>query len=53
LFLPALYVAWFRIYPVHDDGRPTPEAVDLTQHAPSSERVAPQNEPAPVLETQF
>jgi multidrug efflux pump subunit AcrB len=53
LFLPALYVAWFRIYPDHDDGRPMPEAMDLTQHAPSSERVSPQNEPAPVLETQF
>jgi hypothetical protein len=53
LFLPALYVAWFRIYPDHDDCRPTPEAVDLTQHPPSSERVSAQNEPAPVLETQF
>jgi hypothetical protein len=53
LFLPALYVAWFRIYPDHDDCRPTPEAVDLTQHPPPSERVSAQNEPAPVLETQF
>jgi hypothetical protein len=53
LFLPALYVAWFRIYPDHDDGRPMPEAVDLTQHAPSSERVPPQNERAPALEPQF
>jgi multidrug efflux pump subunit AcrB len=53
LFLPALYVAWFRIYPDHDDGRLMPEAMDSTQHALSSERVPPQNEPAPVLETQF
>jgi len=53
LFLPALYVAWFRIHPVHDHDRPMPEAVDSTQHPPSSERVSAQNEPAPVLETQF
>ena len=53
LFLPALYVALFRIYPDHDGGRPVREAMDLTQHAPSSERVPPQNEPAPALETQF
>jgi multidrug efflux pump len=53
LFLPALYVAWFRIHPVQDDGRTTPEAMDLTQHRPSSERVCGQSEPVPVLETQF
>jgi hypothetical protein len=53
LFLPALYVAWFRIYPDHDDGQPTHEAVELTQHPQSSERVSAQNEPASVLEPQF
>ena len=53
LFLPALYVAWFRIHPVQDHDRPMPEAVDSTQHPPSSERLSAQNEPAPVLETQF
>ena len=53
LFLPALYVAWFRIHPDHDEGRLTPEAADCVQTAQSPERVAAQNEPAPVLEPQF
>ena len=53
LFLPALYVAWFRIYPDHDDSQRMPEAMDLTHHAPSSEPVPSQNKPTPVLEPQF
>ncbi|MDB5502857.1 MAG: AcrB/AcrD/AcrF family protein [Tardiphaga sp.] len=52
LFLPALYVAWFRIYPNHGDDRPKADAVDLVQDAALSEHVPPQQEPAAVLETQ-
>jgi multidrug efflux pump subunit AcrB len=40
LFLPALYVAWFRIHPLRDDGRTTPEAMDLTQRHRSSDRIS-------------
>jgi multidrug efflux pump subunit AcrB len=53
LFLPALYVAWFRIQPVHDDGRPTHETADLAHdsHLPNP-TLAPAG-PMPVLETQL
>jgi hypothetical protein len=53
LFLPALYVAWFRIQPDQGDRPSTQETVDLPDDIPSSERMSTQNEPAPVLETQF
>ena len=54
LFLPALYVAWFRIHPDHDDGRPTSEAVDPAHDSPfvGAPTLAPAA-PAPVLETQI
>ncbi|WP_229186328.1 efflux RND transporter permease subunit [Bradyrhizobium oropedii] len=53
LFLPALYVAWFRIHPKHDDGRPVQEAVDLAHDThPSNSTLAP-TAPVPVLETQI
>ena len=52
LFLPALYVAWFRIQPDQGDRPSTHETADLAHDIPSSERMSAQNEPAPVLETQ-
>ena len=53
LFLPALYVAWFRIHPVHDDGRPTREAVDPAHDTHSSNPTLAPAAPVPVLETQI
>jgi multidrug efflux pump subunit AcrB len=53
LFLPALYVAWFRIHPVHDDGRPTSETVDPAHDTHSSNPTLAPAAPVPVLETQI
>jgi len=53
LFLPALYVAWFRIQPDHGDRPSTHENADLAHDIASSERPSGQNETVPVLETQF
>ena len=53
LFLPALYVAWFRIHPVQDDGRPTHEAVDPAHDTHSSNPTLAPAAPVPVLETQI
>ena len=53
LFLPALYVAWFRIHPVHDDGGPTQEAVDPAHDTHSSNPTLAPAAPVPVLETQI
>jgi hypothetical protein len=56
LFLPALYVAWFRIQPDQGDRLSTHETADetagLAPDIPSSERMSPENEAVPVLETQ-
>jgi multidrug efflux pump subunit AcrB len=51
LFLPALYVAWFRIQPDH--GPSTHEPVDLAHGVPSPQSISAQGESVPVLETQF
>ena len=53
LFMPALYVAWFRIHPDHGEGRPTPETVDPVHDTHSSNSTFAQNAPVPVLETQI
>jgi multidrug efflux pump len=53
LFLPALYVAWFRIQPNQGEHPPAHEALDLAQDAPPPERAPSQNEPTRVLETQL
>jgi len=53
LFLPALYVAWFRIQPDHGDRPSTHETADMAHDIASSEHTSVQNEPVPVLETQF
>ena len=57
LFLPALYVAWFRIQPDQGDRPSTHETADetagLAPDIPSSERMSTQNEAVPVLETQI
>jgi len=53
LFLPALYVAWFRIHPVHDDGGPVREAVDPAHDTHSSNPTLAPAAPVPVLETQI
>ena len=53
LFLPALYVAWFRIQPDHGDRPSTHETADLVQEQPSPERMSAQNEPMPVLAAQI
>ncbi|MDE5454834.1 AcrB/AcrD/AcrF family protein [Bradyrhizobium sp. CSA112] len=53
LFMPALYVAWFRIHPDHGEGRPTPESVDPVHDTHSSNSTFAQNAPVPVLETQI
>ena len=55
LFLPALYVAWFRIQPDQGDRPSAHETTDETVGLapdPSSERMSAQNEAVPVLETQ-
>ena len=53
LFLPALYVAWFRIQPNQADRQSTHDPADLAHDIPSLERVPTRNEAVPVLETQF
>jgi hypothetical protein len=53
LFLPALYVAWFRIQPDQGDRPSTHEAAGLAHDILSSERISAQSESVPVLETQF
>ncbi|TAI65644.1 efflux RND transporter permease subunit [Bradyrhizobium sp. Leo170] len=53
LFLPALYVAWFRIHPVHDDGGPVRETVDPAHDSHSSNSTLAPAAPVPVLETQI
>ena len=53
LFLPSVYVAWFRIHPEHDDDRPTRETVDPEHDTHSSNPTFAQPAPVPVLETQI
>ena len=53
LFLPALYVAWFRIYPDHDEARLTGETVDPAHDSHSSNPTLAPAAPVPVLETQI
>ena len=53
LFLPALYVAWFRIHPDHGDRPPTRETADLVQDQPSPERMSAPTELTPVLAAQI
>jgi hypothetical protein len=53
LFLPALYVAWFRIYPDHDEARLTGETVDPAHDSHSSNPTLGPAAPVPVLETQI
>ncbi|WP_038387452.1 hypothetical protein, partial [Bradyrhizobium elkanii] len=53
LFLPALYVAWFRIHPVQDDGRPMSETVEPAHETHSSNPTLAPSAPVPVLETQI
>jgi multidrug efflux pump subunit AcrB len=53
LFLPALYVAWFRIQPDQGDRPSTPQTSDLPHDIPSSERISAQNKSVPALETQL
>jgi len=51
LFLPALYVAWFRIQPDQGDQSPTHEPAAPLYDTSSPERISAP-EPVPVLETQ-
>jgi hypothetical protein len=51
LFLPALYVAWFRIRPDHDDMQPPHGTEDLADH--TLVPVPASSAPAPVLEPQL
>jgi multidrug efflux pump len=53
LFLPALYVAWFRIHPVQDDFRPMSETVEPAHETHSSNPTLAPSAPVPVLETQI
>jgi hypothetical protein len=53
LFLPALYVAWFRIHPDHDEAGPVCEAVDPAHDSHSSNPTLAPAAPVPVLETQI
>jgi multidrug efflux pump subunit AcrB len=53
LFLPTLYVAWFRIYPDHDGCRPTGETVDPAHDSHSLNPTLAPAAPVPVLETQI
>jgi hypothetical protein len=52
LFLPALYVAWFRIQPVHGNPLSTHEPAEPLHEAPATEAISVAN-PSPALETQF
>lgn len=51
LFLPALYVAWFRIHPDRADESLTHE-LDAFAHEKPIEQTAAHDEPALVFETQ-
>ena len=51
LFLPALYVAWFRIHPDHGDEQPQHATADPAED--TSLRVSPPSAPAPALEPQL
>jgi multidrug efflux pump len=53
LFLPALYVAWFRIQPDHADHQSTHGTAVPAYETSEPERIAAPNTPVPVLETQF
>ncbi|MBR1165503.1 efflux RND transporter permease subunit [Bradyrhizobium liaoningense] len=52
LFLPALYVAWFRIHPDDADALPSHRPDAVAQEA-SAEQTATHHEPEPVLEAQI
>lgn len=52
LFLPALYVAWFRIHPERSDESSSHEPEAVANEAPAEQRHA-HGAPAPVLETQL
>jgi multidrug efflux pump len=52
LFLPALYVAWFRIHPDHNDHPSTQEPAAPAHDTPATEAISV-SKPVPVLETQF
>lgn len=52
LFLPALYVAWFRIHPDHADETPSHEPEVVANDAPAEDRPA-HHTPQPVLEPQI
>jgi multidrug efflux pump subunit AcrB len=51
LFLPALYVAWFRIHPDHEDEQPQHATADPAEG--TLLRVSPPSAPAPALEPQL
>ena len=51
LFLPALYVAWFRIHPEHNDNSSTHEPAAPLRDTPATEEISV-SKPVPVLETQ-
>ena len=53
LFLPALYVAWFRIHPDPDDNSSTHEPAAPAHARPSRRRSISVSKPVPVLETQI
>ncbi|OKO83710.1 efflux RND transporter permease subunit [Bradyrhizobium sp. AS23.2] len=52
LFLPALYVAWFRIQPEQGDGSPAHEPEGFAHEKPA-EQIAAHDAPELVLETQI
>lgn len=52
LFLPALYVAWFRIHPDHSDQSSTHEPTAPVHDTAAPERISVPK-PVPVLEPQF
>jgi multidrug efflux pump subunit AcrB len=52
LFLPALYVAWFRIQPDYGDESPSHEPEAVANEAPAEQRPA-HHAPEPVLEPQI
>jgi hypothetical protein len=52
LFLPALYVAWFRIHPDHADEAPSLQPEAAANHAPAEDAPA-HHAPQPVLEPQI
>ncbi len=52
LFLPALYVAWFRIHPDHEDEPPAGKEEAPYHETPPGQIVA-NREPQPLLETQI